>query len=169
PGPAAVAHRARRPARHRAAPGGGGRAMSEHERNPKSEAPAEHPAGAGTQPSAPAHAPPPPGAGFMNALRWALFAGLMLLAAASIGSYLLSKRPKAAATASAKQAMYQCPMHPSYTSDKPGECPICGMALEKVEPSGAAGGAGAASGPRRILFYRNPMNPSVTSPVPMKD
>ena len=27
----------------------------------------------------------------------------------------------------------------------------------------------AAGGPRRILLYRNPMNPSATSPVPMKD
>ncbi len=80
--------------------------------------------------SPPAHEPPPPGAGFMNALRWALFAGLLLLAAASVGGYLLSRRPGGAATARSKQAVYLCPMHPSYTSDKPGECPICGMALE---------------------------------------
>lgn len=30
------------------------------------------------------------------------------------------------------ETMYQCPMHPSYTSDKPGTCPICGMKLNKV-------------------------------------
>ena len=24
---------------------------------------------------------------------------------------------------------YHCPMHPSYHSDKPGDCPICGMKL----------------------------------------
>src|SRR5206468_2208859 len=84
------------------------------------------------EPPAPAHAPPPRGAGFMNALRWALFAGLLLLAAASIGGYLLSRQPKTAATRSAKKVTYQCPMHPSYTSDKPGECPICGMTLEPV-------------------------------------
>ncbi len=29
--------------------------------------------------------------------------------------------------------LYQCPMHPTYTSDKPGECPICGMTLVPVE------------------------------------
>ena len=28
-------------------------------------------------------------------------------------------------------AMYSCPMHPGVTSDKPGKCPKCGMALEK--------------------------------------
>lgn len=26
-------------------------------------------------------------------------------------------------------AIYYCPMHPSYTSTRPGECPICGMRL----------------------------------------
>jgi membrane fusion protein, copper/silver efflux system len=31
-----------------------------------------------------------------------------------------------------KQAdVYYCPMHPTVTSDKPGSCPICGMALVK--------------------------------------
>lgn len=27
--------------------------------------------------------------------------------------------------------IYRCPMHPFYTSDKPGNCPICGMTLVK--------------------------------------
>ncbi|MEW6170569.1 MAG: heavy metal-binding domain-containing protein, partial [Candidatus Omnitrophota bacterium] len=29
--------------------------------------------------------------------------------------------------------IYYCPMHPSYTSDKPGDCPICNMKLVKKE------------------------------------
>ncbi|MDP3732464.1 MAG: efflux RND transporter periplasmic adaptor subunit [Candidatus Omnitrophota bacterium] len=32
-----------------------------------------------------------------------------------------------------KKAVYYCPMHPSYTSDKPGDCPICNMKLVKKE------------------------------------
>jgi Cu(I)/Ag(I) efflux system membrane fusion protein len=36
------------------------------------------------------------------------------------------------------QDIYFCPMHPSVTSDKPGSCPICGMALVKREPDPAA-------------------------------
>lgn len=30
---------------------------------------------------------------------------------------------------------YRCPMHPDVIRDQPGECPICGMALVKVEPA----------------------------------
>jgi Cu(I)/Ag(I) efflux system membrane fusion protein len=76
---------------------------------------------------------PPPGAHFMNIVRWVLFAFLLVLAVVSIGSYALSKRPAPKGKQTAAKVVYQCPMHPSYTSDKPGECPICGMTLEPVE------------------------------------
>lgn len=58
---------------------------------------------------------------------------------------------------------YYCPMHPDYTSNRPGSCPICGMDLVKKETSKET------SNKRKIKFYRNPMNPEITSPVPMKD
>jgi len=90
------------------------------------------------------HGAPPPGAGFMNVVRWVLFAGLMLLAVVSLFAYVASRRAAPAKTVATTAAVYRCPMHPSYTSDKPGECPICGMALEKVET--AAGGAAPAGG-----------------------
>jgi RND family efflux transporter MFP subunit len=74
-------------------------------------------------------------------------------------------------------AKYTCGMHPFVISDKPGKCPICGMTLTKIEDTGsvaatgsaAATAGGAGKGERKILFYRNPMNPGVTSPVPAKD
>ncbi len=100
--------------------------------------------------------------------------------------------------------LYHCPMHPTYVSDHPGDCPICGMRLvpmsadsaktagspagmgpdnTRASRSGSPGTTGAAplpgsrstsaspstKGPRRILYYRSPMDPSVTSPVPAKD
>lgn len=37
----------------------------------------------------------------------------------------IEKEPK-------EPTVYQCPMHPSYTSDRPGDCPICGMKLVKA-------------------------------------
>lgn len=41
-------------------------------------------------------------------------------------------KPQTSATDSSKQ-MYLCPMHPEATSDKPGKCPKCGMALVKKD------------------------------------
>lgn len=34
--------------------------------------------------------------------------------------------------------IYYCPMHPTYTSDKPGDCPICNMKLVKKQSPGEA-------------------------------
>ncbi len=36
-------------------------------------------------------------------------------------------------TTAAQTAKFHCPMHPTYTSDKPGDCPICGMRLVPIE------------------------------------
>ncbi len=41
-----------------------------------------------------------------------------------------------------KKEVYYCPMHPTYTSDRQGDCPICNMKLVKKEDA-------PASGPRR--------------------
>ena len=65
---------------------------------------------------------------------------------------------------------YFCPMHPQIVRDKPGECPVCGMKLEKRLPPGATPAAGGSSpGERRILYYRHPMDPSAHSDKPAKD
>src|SRR5947207_207159 len=38
---------------------------------------------------------------------------------------------------SAPESVYTCPMHPEIERDKPGDCPICGMALERKTISAA--------------------------------
>src|SRR5205823_7216293 len=68
--------------------------------------------------------------------------------------------------------IYYCPMHPHYTSDKPGACPICQMKLVKKEGNPKAElqqQVTESKKDRKILYYRNPMDPSVTSPTFMKD
>ncbi|MEO7794684.1 MAG: efflux RND transporter periplasmic adaptor subunit [Thermoanaerobaculia bacterium] len=60
---------------------------------------------------------------------------------------------------------WTCPMHPAYVTDHPGTCPICNMDLVRRVGEKPP----AAAGERRILHYRNPMNPAVISPTPAKD
>ncbi len=74
---------------------------------------------------------------------------------------------QAATDLAVKKTIYHCPMHPNYFSDKPGNCPICGMKLVPVNGSAPESGAGEA-GSRKILYYRDAMNPSHTSSHPGK-
>jgi len=66
--------------------------------------------------------------------------------------------------------LWTCGMHPQVIEEEPGQCPICGMDLVPLREDGGADVAAAKpSGEREILFYRNPMDPTITSPVPRKD
>jgi RND family efflux transporter MFP subunit len=65
--------------------------------------------------------------------------------------------------------LWTCPMHTHLLEEEPGECPICGMSLVPVSDGWQVPEAPPQSGEREILFYRNPMNPTVTSPVPAQD
>ncbi|MBI3637774.1 MAG: hypothetical protein HY216_16395, partial [Candidatus Rokubacteria bacterium] len=38
-----------------------------------------------------------------------------------------------------RATQYTCPMHPQIVRDAPGGCPICGMALESMRPTGEEG------------------------------
>lgn len=49
----------------------------------------------------------------------------------------LGNRPARAPMAEGTR--YTCPMHPEIVRDAPGDCPICGMALEPMVPSADAG------------------------------
>jgi len=55
------------------------------------------------------------------------------------------------------QARYICPMCPEVESDHPGDCPVCGMALERNP---------AAAGPEKRTVYSCPMHPEVEQSEP---
>jgi len=87
---------------------------------------------------------------------------------------------------SSSEQTYVCPMHPEVTSDKPGKCPKCGMALVKKKANGnkdmAAGSIkmkdmpmkdmdGGSQGSVKAdgkMTYVCPMHPEVTSDKPGK-
>ncbi|NUO19460.1 efflux RND transporter periplasmic adaptor subunit [bacterium] len=64
---------------------------------------------------------------------------------------------------------YQCPMHPAIVQDHPGDCPICGMKLVRMKGSASDQSKPSSSSSHKVAFYRSPMNPNQTSPVPRKD
>lgn len=71
----------------------------------------------------------------MNKNRFLVTAFILLLVLGGLwafGSNILPKFMPATRQAAGK-AIYYCPMHPNYTSDRPGDCPICNMKLVKKE------------------------------------
>jgi len=71
-----------------------------------------------------------------------------LAAALLLAAGLAACRHEAGTTAKAEvaKAQYHCPMHPTYVSDRPGQCPICKMDLVPIQ-SAAAPPAAEAAGP----------------------
>ena len=51
----------------------------------------------------------------------------------------LARKSKSPNSASSKGLIYTCPMHPQIRQEGPGNCPICGMALEPLEVAAEAG------------------------------
>jgi multidrug efflux pump subunit AcrA (membrane-fusion protein) len=99
-----------------------------------------------------------------------IFTTIALVGVAAAGGYYgrIALAPRT--TDVTQRGIYQCAMHPQIVSDQPGTCPICGMKLERVDDPALAARRQASAGSRGApLFYRHPMRPDVTSPVPAKD
>jgi hypothetical protein len=86
---------------------------------------------------------------------------LLLVAAAAVWALVPGQRPWGRA-AGAKGA-HACPMHPEVTAAAAGQCPICGMALVKVEPPAAVElpgtqGRSGAQAERFLSFGATPVH-----------
>jgi membrane fusion protein, copper/silver efflux system len=82
-------------------------------------------------------------------------ASLFLCATCALSVALsLSGCRKADTLQTAGATKYHCPMHPTYVSDRPGDCPICNMKLVPVGESAASGNQ--PSLPGRVTIHLDP-------------
>lgn len=99
--------------------------------------------------------------------------GILLLTA--FGAFFVGRstghKHAAADSGAAQEAkqLYTCGMHPNVIQDKPGNCPICGMKLTPIKRSTGAAPAAAASGERKIKYYKSTMIPGEVRDTPGKD
>lgn len=91
--------------------------------------------------------------------------GALLLAGGGLFGYSQMTTRDAHVEHAHAQATYTCPMHPQIQSDKPGECPLCGMDLVKMQvkaaPRNDSHDAQAAE-----TAYTCPMHPQIKSDEP---
>ncbi len=74
-----------------------------------------------------------------------------------VGGFLLVTGHVSPVTSQAsRRATYYCPMHPAYTSDRPGDCPICNMKLVK-KPQASTGTAASAPHKDICIMHNCPM------------
>jgi len=113
-----------------------------------------------------------------------LITAIVMLALGVAGGYWLANRqqsheqPVSSSNKSGQPLFYRSPMNPSVTSPVPAKdamgmdyVPVYADDYKDVGGRATHGAVAEDNRPqqRKILFYRNSMNPSVTSPVPAKD
>ena len=119
----------------------------------------------------------PPFVGTMAIVRWIILGGMTLFALIMILGYF-GLTPWASDNGAAVQ--YHCPMHPTYISNQPGECPICGMTLVAINSKGKeipSGDSAKIASPEKTPAehemakpgqYTCPMHPEIVSDQPGK-
>jgi RND family efflux transporter MFP subunit len=110
-------------------------------------------------------------------LRFGSIAAVAALGLILLGSFSCSKGNQAGtpqgqsavgnkSSAGEETTQYTCPMHPTYISDKPGDCPICGMKLVPIEKEKTSA---VQPPPKKKILYKSTMNPAEISNKPGKD
>ncbi len=68
-------------------------------------------------------------------------ATIVLLAVLAVGGIIVWQATHRSSSQQGGRVLYHCPMHPTFTADRTGTCPICNMSLVKVEEDSAAAAA----------------------------
>lgn len=79
----------------------------------------------------------------------------ILIALVAVGGVLAVSLNKSNPAVSKAQAVYYCPMHPTYTSNKSGDCPICNMKLVKRESADLSADKGNPQKAEDICYMHN--------------
>ena len=80
-----------------------------------------------------------------KATRIATAALAVLVLVVAAGSFSGCRSSDDHGTGTTAAAKYQCPMHPTVVSDRPGDCPICGMKLVPIKAADAKPAPGTVS------------------------
>lgn len=102
-----------------------------------------------------------------------IFIIIFLTALVAGTGWLVMKRPSSGHSDHPGQKdLYYCPMHPQYTSDRPGICPICNMKLvkkENIPPAAPTASVSAATtSDKKILYWTDTMIPGYKASGPGK-
>jgi len=92
---------------------------------------------------------------------------IIVLIAAALGIWIFVRQHNTSMSASGQQGhhdIWYCPMHPHYTSDRPGVCPICQMKLVKKLQQQMA----ESKKEKKILYWTDTMMPGYKSDHPGK-
>ena len=90
------------------------------------------------------------------------------ISALTAGWLVIKKQPMTAVNYAHKD-IYYCPMHPQYTSDHPGDCPICHMKLVKKENLNQTKSTSTTpAANKEILYWTDPMIPGYKAKGPGK-
>ncbi len=90
---------------------------------------------------------------------------VIVLLAVLVGWRLL-KNYSSSSVHTKQDEIYYCPMHPKYTSDHPGTCPICSMKLVKMSSPQMTSQPMVSQ--KKILYWTDPMIPGYKAGGPGK-